>query len=99
MRAQTLSWVKFVTSAIKYLQIWSQATTFVFVLYSMSEVQLIGCFFKPTEQRVLGDSLHGVDTQMLTKDSHLFCMGFSILIIFSVDDHTDFFDNLCSMTY
>ena len=65
----------------------------------MSEVQLIGCFFKPTEQGVLGDSLHGVDTQMLTKDSHSFCMGFSISMIFSVDDHTDFFDNLCSMTY
>ena len=68
--ARALSWVKFVTSAIKYLQIWSQTTTFVLVLYSMSEVQLLGCFFKPTEQGVLGVSLHGVDTQMLTKDSH-----------------------------
>ena len=81
MLAQTLSWVKFVTPANKILQIWSQATTFVLVLYSMSEVQLIGCFFKPAEQGVLGDSLHGLDTQMLTKDSHLFCVGF-----FYIDD-------------
>ena len=35
MRAQTLSWVKFVTPANKIIQIWSQTTTFVLVLYTI----------------------------------------------------------------
>ena len=49
MRAQTLSWVKFVTSAIKILQIWSQDYDFCSCSIHYVNSSTDSVLFKPAD--------------------------------------------------